>query len=326
MRDWFLPNYHLSCLELLQSVFVSEYGLRHLRQADLHPDRKWEHRLIAVIEFVPLLGQIAMLIEWVAFQILLDQGSLGNMPRKELLFKGTQIQSEGWLNPERASRLVDYLNQRRESGIVFNQSRITPFINGGTCTAMSLDFAEEFFKLRKVHVMIGKHSDDLFLNSIRDLGQRFAESSEEMRTRQAAFNAIEVISHPPGMDVAKNKVQSLVNLHGFKVDHSSCEIQVDRADYERTLKEEESKLPDGLYLLRTVKPFNNVREELHGHSMIYVKNQKEGFFYDPNEGAKYMRNFDHLSELSAALAKCCRIFDTSRARFYRLELSAPIQA
>lgn len=325
MGNCFLSNYNLSCLEVLQSILISEYGLRHLRQAAIQPERQWEHRLIAVIEFVPLLGQIAMLIEWVTFQILY-QDSLANFPRKELLFKGSQAQAEGQLlNTEKVFRLVEDLNQRREPGILFNPSSITQIIAGGVCTAMSLDFAEKFLKLRKVHLMTDEYSNDLFLSSIRNLGQRFAQCSEEMRTWQMAFNTIEVTSNPPGIDIGKNKIQSLVNLHGFKVDYASREIPVDREDYERTLKEEESKLPNGLYLLRTIRPFNNVREEWHGHSMIYVKNQKEGYFYDPNEGAKYMRNIDHLPELAAALANCHRWFETSRARFYRLALSAPMQ-
>jgi hypothetical protein len=326
MRDYLLQDYSLSCLELLQSVVVSDYGLRHLREAELHPERKWGHRLIACIEFIPILGQIAMFVEGIAFQILFGQDSLNQSPQIELLFNGTQEQAIGPINPMRALRFVEYLNRWRENGIVFNQSGITPSTDGGTCTSMSLDFVEEFFKLRKVHVMAGHYSNDLFLNSIRNLGGRFAKSSEEMRTRQAAFNTIEIVPHSSGVDISKNKVQSLANLHNFKVDHASKEIQVGSANYEKTLKEEVAKLPEGLYLLRTIKPFNNVRDELHGHSMIYVKSQKEGFFYDPNQGAKYMKNVDHLPELSRALTHCRALFDTSHARFYRLAPSAPLQA
>lgn len=147
-----------------------------------------------------------------------------------------------------------------------------------------------------------------------------------MRTQQAAFNSIEVTPYAPGVDISKNKIQSLANLHNFKVDFASREIPVDRVDYERILKEEVAKLPNGLYLLRTIKPFNNEREELHGHSMIYVKDQQEGFFYDPNRGAKYMKNVDHLPKLSKVLVNCLHLFDTSVARFYRLAPSDPLQA
>jgi hypothetical protein len=322
MRDYFLPNYNLSCLELLQSIVVSEYGLRHLRQADLQPERKWGHHLIAAIEFIPILGQIAMLVEWVAFQVMFHPDSLDSTPQKELLFKGTQEQCDGAVNPTKVLRLVNNLNQRKEHGIVFNQRKIVPLISGGTCTAMAFDFAENFFKLRKVHVMTGHYSNNLFLNSIRNLGQRFANSSEEMRIEQAAFNTIEVMSHLSERDIAKNKVQSLANLHNFKIDHASEEISVDRDNYERIVKEEVSKLPDGLYLLRTIEPYDNVKREMHGHSMIYVKNQKEGFFYDPNEGTRYMKEVDHLSELSRVLTNCHRLFNTSKARFYRLAPAA----
>src|SRR6267154_1814444 len=316
--DYFISNYNLSFFELLQSFVVSEYGLRHLKQADLHPEVKWGHRLIAVIEFVPVLGQFAMFVEWIAFQILAAPDSSGNIPQneslfqetpqKELLFQGTQAQCSGALDPAKVSNLVNFLNQHRENGITFNQNSITSSIEGGTCTAMAFDFAESFFKLRNTHAMAGRHSDNLFLNCLRNLGQQFTKSSEEMRIRQAAFNTIEVRPNGAGLDIAKNKIQSLANLHNFKVDYSSDEIRVDRGDYDRVIKEEVSKLPNGLYLLRSIKPFHNAREEEHGHSMIYVKNQKEGFFYDPNKGVKYMKNVDPLPELSGALTDAFRTF------------------
>src|SRR5689334_10215285 len=191
MKDCFLANYDLSCLELLQSIVVSEYGLRHLQQADLQPQRKWVHRTIATIQFVPILGQIAMLVEWAAFKILFCSYSSNNVsqePYRELLFKGTQEQAEGPVSPERVQRLVDSLNQRRENGILFNPSKITSSTDGGTCTAMAFDFVEEFFKLRKFHVLTDQYAHPLFLNALSHLGQRFARSSEEMRHRQAAFN------------------------------------------------------------------------------------------------------------------------------------------
>lgn len=65
MKDLLLLDYTLSCTELLQSLVVSEYGLRHLDLANQQPENKWGHRLIALVEFLPLVGQVAMLIEYV---------------------------------------------------------------------------------------------------------------------------------------------------------------------------------------------------------------------------------------------------------------------
>jgi hypothetical protein len=183
---------------------------------------------------------------------------------------------------------------------------------------MALDFADAFFHARKVHAKVGQRSTEAFLNSIRDLWKKFERSSEEMRVRQAAFNTIEVRGPSAGIDSAKNKIQSLANLHNYRIDHTSREIHIDQANSSNVIQEEVSNLPDGLYLLRSIEPLNNERLEKHGHSMIYVKDQQEGFFYDPNYGTKYMSNVDHASELSQNLIKCYQQFQVSKARFYRL--------
>jgi hypothetical protein len=275
METYLLPNYQLSCMELLQSLVVSQYGLRHLEQAYLQPEHKWGHRLIALIEFIPVIGQIAMLVERIAFQVLQSSSSKNNFRlRNEWLFHGSQRECIGLAHPERVLRILDRIDRCKERGIGFNRNKVTGSIDGGVCTAMALDFAESFFSLRKIHVEIGQHSSDIFLNRIRDVGRKFAESSEEMRIRQAAFNTIEARADGPGIDIGRNKIQSLANLHHFRIDHTSQEIQINRADYQRSVEEEVSKLPDGLYLLRTILPSRNEKLEVHGHSMIYVKGRQ----------------------------------------------------
>lgn len=335
MTDYLLPDYKLSCSELLQSLLVSEYGLRHLKQANLQPERRWGHRLIALIEFVPVLGQIAMLIEWIVFKalqvsppkVLIDSPPkpVDLTPKNIKLFNGSQTGAIGTARPDRVLRVLDRLEAQKESGIEFNRRKVTGNIEGGVCSAMALDFADSFFKLKNLHVQTGQHSPEIFLNAIRDLGRQFASSSEEMRIRQAAFNTIEVRGGAAGIDVARNKVQSLANLHNFRIDHVSREIQMERADRRRAVSEEVSQLPDGLYLLRTIEPSYNERLEVAGHSMIYVKNRQEGFFYDPNDGVKYMSNVDHSSEISNVLVYCLNQFHTSRARFYRMQPSVSMR-
>jgi hypothetical protein len=323
MRDYFIKDYHLTCPEFLQSFVVSEYGLRHLKQAELRPEHQWGHRIIALIDFVPVVGQLAMLIEWVVFQIFVSLYVGEARSTNKLLFTGTQIGCEGNVNVERVSRLVDDLNKRRAKGIIFNPQQITPIIKGGACSAMSLDFAEEFFKLKHVYAISGLPASDRFLSAIRALGQRFAQSNQEMRDRQAALNTIEILPNAQGIDKTRNKIQSLANLHHFTIDHASHEIQLDQAGYERTLQEEASNLPDGVYLLRSLKPFNNAKEEWEGHSMVYVKDHQERFFYDPNVGTTYSNNDNPVSDLSRALTYYRQMFDTREARFYRLVPSAP---
>lgn len=312
MDDYLLPNYQLSCFELLQSLIVSEYGLRHLEQARINEGCRWGHRMVALVQFVPVLGQLVMLVEWVVSR-LLDRKKMN-----ELLFEGSQNGCNGIAERERVLQVVDRVDRLREQGVFFNRSKITGSVEGGVCSAMSMDFAGAFFKLRKVNVNVGQSSSDFFLKSILDLGAQFAQSSEEMRIRQAAFNTIEVRRDAPSVDVSRSKVQSLANFYGFKINHASDEIVVNSVISNRILDEEVSKLPDGLYLLRTIQPSNNERLERCGHSMIYFKERQEGLLYDPNVGARYMRNVNHTSELSQSLSDCYQAFSTSRARFYRL--------
>ncbi len=316
MDSYLLPNYQLSCIELLQSLVVSEYGLRHLSEANQRPERMWGHRLIALVEFIPVLGQLAMIVEWIVSQILRDPLDLSQ--RNEWLFRGSQNGCQGPAPQDRVLRVVEQIDRICPAGIYFNRNKAIGRVEGGACTAMAFDFADAFFKMRKVHVKTSPHLPDAFLNGIRGLGRQFESSSEQSRIRQAAFNTIEVRGVLAGTDIAKNKVQALANLHGFKVDHSSSEIAVNQMGSEQAVNAAVAGLPDGLYLLRTIKPINNERLEEHGHSMIYVKEQQEGFFYDPNYGVKYMKNVNQSPEIFNALAACYSQFETSRARFFRL--------
>ena len=315
MENYLLPNYQLSCLELLQSLVVSEYGLRHLEQARLDVECRWGHRLVACVHFTPVLGQLAMLVEWIASRIL------SRITLNEMLFEGTQDDCSGTAAPHRVLQVIDRIHQCRERGILFNRGKVSGSIHGGVCSAMALDFADQFFKLRKARPITG-HSGDFFLKTIRSLGAQFARSSEEMRVRQAAFNTIEVLRNAAPIDASRNKVQSLANFHGFKINHASAEIAVDSASCSQAVEREAASLPDGLYLLRTILPSNNERLEQHGHSIVYFKERGEGLLYDPNVGARYMKNISHLPVLSQSLANYLERFHTSRARFYRLSETA----
>lgn len=59
--NYLLSNYKLSTKEIIQSAFISEYGLRHLELAK--EGSKWGHRIIAMIELCPILGIVASIIE-----------------------------------------------------------------------------------------------------------------------------------------------------------------------------------------------------------------------------------------------------------------------
>lgn len=62
-----LSNYQLSTKKIFRSLLFSEYAVRHWQEAS--SSGKKGHYAIALIEFIPVLGAIASLIERIAFKI-----------------------------------------------------------------------------------------------------------------------------------------------------------------------------------------------------------------------------------------------------------------
>lgn len=70
MSDCQLNNYNLTKCEVIQSIVISEYGLRHLEQARQSTKCSWGHRIIGVIELFPIIGAIVSLIEAIVVRCL----------------------------------------------------------------------------------------------------------------------------------------------------------------------------------------------------------------------------------------------------------------
>lgn len=59
-------QYHVNCSEVIKGIIISPYAMRHLEQAKadgLSQCGRLRHRIIAVIEFIPVLGAIVSIIE-----------------------------------------------------------------------------------------------------------------------------------------------------------------------------------------------------------------------------------------------------------------------
>lgn len=67
MNLYRLENYHLSPKEFVQSFFVSEIGLRHYQEAEKKAKNWLGHKVIAIIELIPIFGFLGSLIEKVIF-------------------------------------------------------------------------------------------------------------------------------------------------------------------------------------------------------------------------------------------------------------------
>lgn len=318
MKNYLLNNYNLSPFQLFQSLFLSEYGLRHLAQARKQNQYKWGHRLIAVIELCPVIGIIASMIERLVAYCLQPYP----IKPRNWLFVGTQNGCDGRVSIAKVESIRAKLEARHSSGIKFNQKKIANYLAGGTCTAMSLEFLDEYFKSKKTCINKTDDQSKGLAEYIIQFGQKFSSSSKEMRDLQAAYNTIEVISPlDEKIDYAKNKVQSLVNFHSFVIDHSSDEIGIDQLKNESELMQKINALPEGVFFVRILKPSKNEKLEEKGHSLVYIKEKGLNLLYDPNFGARQLSPSDEARFLFKSFKSCFSYFQTNQARFYRLQPS-----
>jgi hypothetical protein len=369
--NYLLSDYSLSKKEIVQSFFISTYGRRHLDEAKKNPHCHWGHRLIALIEFCPVIGQIATLIERITAKIWRSRSKnhvqltpnrvaisvsiatppkpiptispypLGPPSAKEpgrpippsptapiatqkpsvaqLIVRGSQYGCNGKVPRDKVAQVFRKIHANREPGVTFNPAKIDGNIKDGTCTAMALDFIKNYFEARKVTHLSSSSSPDLFVNCIRSFGHKYADSSEEMKITQAAFNTIEEDKNRPTTDFKRAKIQSLANFHDLAIDISSNEINYSIQPLcSQQLREEVNKLPQGVYLLRTIEPMDNERKEKHGHSLVYIKESSVGFFYDPNFGITQLAEGNHNKTLNDNLFFNLAQFQTTHARFYRM--------
>ncbi len=329
MENYLLDNYSLSKREVLQSLFVSEYGLRHWAHSKKQT-YKWGHRIIAVIELCPLIGLIATIIEGLAASCLrpknTEHPSSHNPPpqitltkKREWLFKGTQAGCNGPVSIAKVESIRAKLDAHRPNGIQFNQQKIVPSLEEGTCTAMSLEFLDSYFQARRLSIEKPNAQSDMLVDHLVKLGPNFSSSSQEMRNRQAAFNTIEVQLDGSAIDYSRNKIQSLANYHSLVINYSSSEIDVDKVDDESSITKEVEALPEGAFLIRILKPENNEKLENRGHTLVYIKEHGLGLFYDPNYGVRNISPSEHPKILFEGFKSCFQSFQVNKARFYRLQ-------
>lgn len=77
--DYWLPNYDLTPKEICCYAFlISPYALLHWQTADKDPRKRWGHRIIALIQFIPILGVIAAGIERLCVLIFKNEPAKSN--------------------------------------------------------------------------------------------------------------------------------------------------------------------------------------------------------------------------------------------------------
>lgn len=77
-------------------------------------------------------------------------------------------------------------------------------------------------------------------------------------------------------------------------------------------------LPEGIYLLRIIKPAQNEKLEQYGHSTIYIKENDYKVFYDPNYGAYNLTDEDIASKFFTIFQTQWLMYEINKIRFHRL--------
>lgn len=244
-----------------------------------------------------------------------------SLKNKKILFQGTQEWCDGSVSIAKVEAIRERLEKTSAQGIAFNKNKVLDAVDGGTCTAMSLEFVDRFLKVKKGYLASSNYGPGILTAFMEKIGKQFATSSERMRTRQAAYNTIEVTQSDPKIDVSQSKIQSLAKYHGLEVKYSSKEMDVPGMS-EMELESEMQNLPEGAYLVRMIRPADKEKLEESGHSLIYIKEKDVSLFYDPNKGLKNLEELKHSSVLLESFKLNFEKFHLTKVRFYQLECSS----
>ena len=106
-------------------------------------------------------------------------------------------------------QICNQLNAQRIQGVFFNAMAVEPNIHGGTCSAMTLDYIDQYLKLKAQ----GKTSFEALIK----ISPRYRTSSQEFMNHQAAFNTISKQPQENSPDFKRDKIAAMLKLFQRKV-------------------------------------------------------------------------------------------------------------
>lgn len=227
--------------------------------------------------------------------------------------RGSQEGCRGGVSKEETKKILTRLQRNPSPGISFDATIVdhsSEII--GTCTAMSIKFAVNYFRLR--NETFESTGSEQFQEKLRSLKGKFETSSKKMRSKQLAYSSIKVTSRE--IDTSKNKIESCVRSHGFEIDYCSNEMDInEKTSWEENL----NKLDYGVYFIRMIQPrTDNDKLESFGHSMIYIHEKDAAYFYDNNVGLEKMPEMQKVKHLYNRLLSVYQNWNIPSTRFYRL--------
>lgn len=240
-----------------------------------------------------------------------------------LIQKGSQKGKDGWIDQPQALAIVDELNRKAPSSVQFNKLRMKDELSGGTCSAMSLAFLRKYLEQR------AQFQNPL--EAFTAIAPDFATSSATFRTIQVAYNTILRKDHSD--DFKQDKIAALLQheLPGATIDRVSALIDLNSEKSLDSLEFLYDTLPDGHYVVRALHPgsdspderaifdptINGTRqkEEVYGHTTIFVKEGGGRYYYDPATGPIQL---NHSEQLGMILSWQNTRWALPAIRFYKI--------
>ncbi|WP_098038399.1 hypothetical protein [Estrella lausannensis] len=180
-----------------------------------------------------------------------------------------------------SKKVYNLLKSKQRPLISFNKTKLIPFDNGGTCSAMALDFLARY-----ITVCSKKRSAEERRECVINFQPFYAKNNKTFVSRQAAYNTIEVKADTPQSEeeIKQQKIQSLANYHGMHLTPVMGTVTMRQLENGFDLKGVIDQLPEGTYVVRMLSPANNAKREYYGHTMTFVKNKDFSVYYDNSRG------------------------------------------
>lgn len=311
MSSLLLDNYNLSSTERFTSLAVSEIGLRHCRKA--WNERDVVHGLIGLLEIIPFLGAILSFMEMFFASLVTSQEiEMAKLPafRVKLIKSGSQNDCSGNVETDKAKAICAHLNSSPEKGVAFQEHRVTAFIMGGTCSAMSFEFADRYLKAKEA----GLSPEE----AIDRISPDFEQSNLEFRTRQSAFNTICKSMKKEAGDFKKAKIAAMLRFHQRKVVKASDCFDLDKGDSLKKIEKILKQFQQGVFVVRCILENRSEKGEAFGHSTILIRDGGQNYFYDPAKGISELETGYEASVLHELLSAHNRQWGIYSGRIYQI--------
>ncbi len=223
---------------------------------------------------------------------------------------GSQNYCLGPIESHRVQQICTQLNADRIQGVFFNTVSAEPNMCGGTCSAMTLDYIDQYLRL-KAH---GKTS----FESLIKISPRYRTSSQEFMNHQAAFNTISKHPQENSSDFKRDKIAAMLKLFQRRVGVCSEEIQMDAPDAGDKILKNIDVLPKGVFVVRALAYEQNVREEREGHSIAFINEEDGLFLYDPNHGTTQLKAGYSAERVHLMLKDVHEAFAVPSVRMYQV--------